>query len=95
MIIRASSSVKPAGELFAAAPRRASSSKLRISAEGLCLPSPEVEALNARRAQLDEDSCCSFDEWRGAGYAVCRGEKSLFRDIEGVPQFTKEQVTKS
>lgn len=47
-----------------------------------------------KRNSLDEDSCCSFNEWSGAGYRVMKGERSFFRDILGVPQFTKEQTYK-
>ncbi len=48
----------------------------------------------AYEASLDEDSCCSFTEWSNAGYLIKKGARSVFRDILGVPQFTKEQVIK-
>lgn len=69
-------------------------SRLRLSPEGLVLPSPEGEARRRLLESLDEDSCCSFDEWRRAGFIVVKGSKSYFHDVLGVPQFTKEQVVK-
>lgn len=67
-------------------------SRLRLSPEGLVLPSPEGEARRQMLASLDEDTCCSFHEWSQAGYTVRKGSKSYFKDILGVPQFTVEQV---
>lgn len=57
---------------------------------------PSQESLDriAYEASLDEDSCCSFAEWANAGYLIKKGSRSVFRDILGVPQFTKEQVVK-
>ena len=45
-------------------------------------------------AEADEDTACSYQEWRDAGYCVVRGSKSRLRDATGVPQFTLDQVTK-
>jgi hypothetical protein len=70
-------------------------STLRLSPEGFVLPTPEGEARRKLIASLDEDSCCSFDEWRQAGFVVVKGSKSFFKDALGVPQFTKEQVTRA
>lgn len=70
-------------------------SRLRLSPEGLVLPTPEGEARRQMIASLDEDSCCSFEEWSRSGYRIIKGSKSYFQDIDGVPQFTKEQVEKS
>ena len=69
-------------------------STLRLSPEGLVLPTPEGEARRKLIASLDEDSCCSFDEWRESGFMVVKGSKSYFNDALGVPQFTKEQVVR-
>lgn len=69
-------------------------SRLRLSPEGLVLPSPEGEARRRLLESLDEDSCCSFDEWRQAGFVVVKGSKCHFYDVLGVPQFTKEQVAR-
>jgi hypothetical protein len=75
-------------------PSRRYVSRLRLSAEGLVLPSPEGDERRRLLASLDEDSCCSFDEWRQAGFVVVKGSKCHFHDVLGVPQFTKEQVVK-
>lgn len=69
-------------------------SRLRLSPDGLVLPSPEGEARRRLLESLDEDSCCSFDEWRQAGFVVVKGSKCHFYDVLGTPQFTKEQVVK-
>lgn len=69
-------------------------STLRLSPEGLVMPTPEGDAMRKLVASLDEDSCCSFDEWRESGFMVIKGSKSCFKDILGVPQFTKEQVVR-
>jgi hypothetical protein len=68
---------------------------LRIGPDGCVLPSPAAAARLAKIKTLDEDSCMSFDEWKLARYWIKKGEKSYFTDALGVPQFTKEQVTKS
>lgn len=65
---------------------------LRYDADGCVVPSKEFLERQELLEGLDEDSCCSFDEWFAAGYVVIRGAKSVFRDVEGIPQFTKEQV---
>lgn len=41
---------------------------------------------------MNEDTAMSYDEWAASGYHVIKGQKSQLRDIEGVPQFTKDQV---
>lgn len=41
-----------------------------------------------------EDSAMSFQEWKDAGYVINKGAKSQIRDIDGIPQFTKNQVKK-
>jgi hypothetical protein len=46
------------------------------------------------RRHLSEETAMSFQEWSDCGYTVIKGEKSEIRDALGVPQFTKEQVTK-
>lgn len=65
---------------------------MKLTPEGLVAVSDETLARIAYEASLDEESCCSFNEWSAAGYMVKPGAKSVFRDITGVPQFTKEQV---
>lgn len=65
-----------------------------LTPEGLVAVSPETAARLAYVASLDEDSCCSFAEWSNAGYMILPGAKSMFRDVLGVPQFTKEQTVK-
>ena len=67
---------------------------LDFSRDGTVARNPEHEEWLKKRNSLDEDSFCSFSEWSGAGYRVKKGEKSFFRDILGVPQFTKEQTYK-
>lgn len=62
--------------------------------EGLVAISQETAERIAYEASLDEDSCCSFEEWSAAGFMIKKGTRSIFRDILGVPQFTKEQVFK-
>jgi hypothetical protein len=62
---------------------------------GLVRASPTTLARQRILDSLDEDSCCSFTEWKSAGYWVKKGSKSYFTDALGIPQFTKEQVTKS
>lgn len=69
-------------------------STLRLSPEGLVLPNPETEARLRMQKALTEDTCCSFDEWKAAGYWIKKGAKSVFTDCLGVPQFTIEQVRK-
>ena len=64
----------------------------RYHPDGYILPSPEALARLEAIKKLDEDSCCSFDEWKALGYWVKKGAKSYFKDCLGVPQFTKEQV---
>ena len=54
----------------------------------------QLEEAEAAASDLNEDTCCSYDEWRQAGYFVVRGSKSHFKDVQGVPQFTQEQVRK-
>lgn len=71
------------------------STGLRLTPEGLVIAPPGLLAKQRLINSLDEDSCCSFDEWKGAGYWVLKGSKSYFTDILGTPQFTKEQVKKS
>jgi hypothetical protein len=44
---------------------------------------------------LSEDTCCSYEEWKNAGYFVKSGAKSQYRDALGIPQFTIEQVARS
>ena len=39
-----------------------------------------------------DDTACSYNEWKNAGYFVRKGEKSQSRDITGIPQFTADQV---
>jgi hypothetical protein len=46
------------------------------------------------RRHLSEETAMSFQEWSDCGYTVVKGEKSEIRDALGIPQFTKEQVTK-
>lgn len=41
-----------------------------------------------------EDTAMSFDEWGEAGYRIEKGAKSRIRGINGVPQFTEDQVYK-
>lgn len=65
---------------------------MKLTPEGLVACSDETLARITYMASLDEESCCSFDEWSAAGYMIKQGAKSMFRDINGVPQFTKEQV---
>lgn len=67
---------------------------MQTTPEGLVYVSEEVRARIAYEATLDEDSCCSFAEWSAAGYMIKQGERSIFRDVLGIPQFTKEQVFK-
>ncbi len=67
---------------------------LEYNKDGTVARNPAWEEWLEKRNRLDEDSCCSFNEWSGAGYRIKRGEKSMFKDILGVPQFTKEQVYK-
>ena len=72
-----------------------SSTGLSYTPEGLvACPPHKLARLRAIR-ELDEDSCCSFQEWKNARYWVKKGSKSYFTDALGIPQFTKEQVTKS
>ena len=59
------------------------------------LPTPQSLARVRYRQSLDEDSCLSFDEWKACGYFIKKGARSHFTDIDGIPQFTKEQVEKS
>lgn len=40
----------------------------------------------------EDDTALSFDEWKEAGWAVKKGEKCSTFDINGVPQFTRNQV---
>jgi hypothetical protein len=68
--------------------------RLEFLRDGSVARSPDHEAFLKKRNSLDEDSCCSFNEWSGAGYRIKKGEVSMFRDILGVPQFTKEQTHK-
>jgi hypothetical protein len=68
---------------------------LEYNKDGTVARSPEWEEWLKKRNSLDEDSCCSFNEWAAANYRIRKGEKSFFKDILGVPQFTKEQVYKS
>ena len=68
---------------------------LDFNRDGTVARNPMWEVWLEKRNSLDEDSCCSFNEWSNAGYRVKRGEKSMFKDILGVPQFTKEQVYKA
>lgn len=72
-----------------------SSHGLSYTPEGLVACPPHVRERLRIMSRLDEDSCCSFDEWKAAGYWIVKGSKSYFTDILGIPQFTKEQVTKS
>lgn len=67
---------------------------LKLTPEGLVAADPQAIERAARMAELDDDSCCSFEEWRASGYMIKKGEKSVFRDVLGIPQFTKEQVTR-
>lgn len=41
---------------------------------------------------IDSHTAMSFQEWSDAGYLIHRGEKSQFRDENGVPQFRGDQV---
>lgn len=41
-----------------------------------------------------EDTAASYDEWNECGFYVRKGQKSRFRDILGVPQFTADQVSR-
>lgn len=68
---------------------------LRRGPDGCILPSPAVAERLRLQKCLDEDSCCSFDEWKQSGYWIKKGAKSVFTDMLGIPQFTKEQVRKS
>ena len=69
--------------------------KHRYHPDGYILPSLAAELTQKIRATLSEDTCCSFDEWKAAGYWIKKGSKSMFQDALGVPQFTIEQVEKS
>lgn len=62
--------------------------------EGLVAINKETAERIAYEASLDEDSCGSFEEWAAAGFMIKKGTRSVFRDVLGVPQFTKEQVFK-
>jgi hypothetical protein len=53
---------------------------------------PGLEEQLAWEDSLSEDTCCSYEEWRDAGYQVQRGQRAVFWDALGVPQFTIEQV---
>lgn len=77
-----------------AQPQRRPTNQLEHTPDGLVHVGEHALRRIERIASLDEDSCCSFDEWANAGYRVRRGERSMFRDITGIPQFTKEQVDK-
>lgn len=68
---------------------------LDYNKDGTVARNPAWEEWLKKRNSLDEDSCCSFNEWAAANYRIRKGEKSFFKDILGVPQFTKEQVYKS
>jgi hypothetical protein len=67
----------------------------RYHPDGYILPSPGAQARLAFIRTLDEDSCMSFHEWKLCKHFVKKGAKSHFKDILGIPQFTKEQVEKS
>jgi len=41
---------------------------------------------------IDEDTARSFHEWSDAGYQIIKGSRSRFRDEDGIPQFTQDQV---
>lgn len=71
------------------------SGSLLLDRDGLVLPSPEAAARLRMQRALSEDTCCSFQEWKDAGYWIKKGAKSVFTDCLGTPQFTKEQVRKS
>lgn len=72
-----------------------SSTSLSLTPDGLVACPPHALARLRAIRSLDEDSCCSFSEWKSAGYWVKKGSKSYFTDALGISQFTKEQVTKS
>lgn len=76
-------------------PAPASTSRLRYTPEGLVMATPAALARLRAIAALSEDTCCSFNEWKAAGYWVKKGAKSHFTDALGIPQFTIEQVEKS
>lgn len=64
----------------------------RYHPRGYILPSPTAQARLKYISTLSEETCASFDEWKACGYRIKRGAKSMFKDIDGVPQFTIEQV---
>ena len=67
----------------------------RYHEDGWMLPDPATEALRKYRDSLTEETCCSFVEWQDAGYRIRKGARSMFKDMLGIPQFTKEQVWKA
>jgi hypothetical protein len=68
---------------------------LLIGPDGCVVAPPDMAAREKYRRSLTEETCCSFEEWKSCGYWINKGSKSVFTDPLGVPQFTKEQVTKS
>lgn len=69
---------------------RPSSSRLRLSPEGLVLPPLHAPPPPPK---LTEETAMSFEEWKAWGAWVMKGSKSYIRDALNIPQFTKEQVS--
>jgi hypothetical protein len=42
----------------------------------------------------EDDTALSFEEWKDSGWSVREGEKAKIFSIEGIPQFTRDQVRK-
>lgn len=67
---------------------------LKLTREGLVAAPPGLAERLEWEESLDQDTCCSYEEWKAAGYQVQRGQKSVFWDALGTPQFTVEQVVR-
>lgn len=57
--------------------------------------SPSAKALPLPDSGKVEDSAMSFEEWKGCGYSVRKGQKADHFDISGQPQFTMLQVQRT